>query len=89
MLIGGPNQSHKVNFKEPLPSEGKVSKETFSFFSVNPFPENIRKKIWPETTGSPGSPRSPCPREHGVSVDGKAEHAKPDFLNQAHFEQKN
>ena len=36
-LIGGPNQSHKVNLKEPLPSEGKISTKTTSFFSVNTF----------------------------------------------------
>jgi len=36
-LIGGPNQSHKVNFKELLPFKGKRSKETVSIFSVNTF----------------------------------------------------
>jgi hypothetical protein len=39
MLIGGPNQSHKVNFKEPLPARGKISKKTFAFCFVNTFPE--------------------------------------------------
>lgn len=45
MLIGGPNQSHKVNFKEPLPARGKISKKTFAFCSVNTFPELIRKSF--------------------------------------------
>jgi hypothetical protein len=53
MMIGGPNQSHKVNFKEPLPARGKISKRTFAFISVNPFPENIRKKFWKGTLFSP------------------------------------
>jgi hypothetical protein len=43
MLIGGPNQSHKVNFKEPLPLKGKMFKRTFAFSSVNTFPENFEK----------------------------------------------
>ena len=43
MLIGGPNQSHKVNFKEPLPLKGKISTRTFAFYSVNLFPEIIGK----------------------------------------------
>jgi hypothetical protein len=38
LLIGGPNQSHKVNFKE-LPDLGKSSNKKFSLLSVNPFPE--------------------------------------------------
>jgi hypothetical protein len=44
MLIGGPNQSHKVNFKEPLPLKGKISKKTFGFSAVNTFPEIFQKK---------------------------------------------
>jgi hypothetical protein len=45
MLIGGPNQSHKVNFKEPLPVMGKISKKTFRFISVNTFPEVFSKSF--------------------------------------------
>ena len=60
MMIGGPNQSHKVNFKEPLPARGKISKRTFAFWSVNPFPENIRKKFSEGTLFSP-APCSPLP----------------------------
>ena len=77
MLIGGPNQSYKVNFKEPLPARGKISKRTFAFCSVNPFPENIRKKFWEGTLFS-RSLRSPRPylardverreREHGNCI---------------------
>jgi len=37
MLIGGPNQSHKVNFKEPLPVKGKTFKTTFAASFVNTF----------------------------------------------------
>ena len=50
MLIGGPNQSHKVNFKEPLPLRGKISKKTFRFSAVNTFPEIFRKKCWEGTS---------------------------------------
>lgn len=49
MLIGGPNQSHKVNFKEPAPRRGKISKKTFGFSVVNTFPEFFRKKCWKGT----------------------------------------
>ena len=48
MLIGGPNQSHKVNFKEPLPARGKISKKTFAFCSVNTFPDIFRKSFGKE-----------------------------------------
>jgi len=41
MLIGGPNQSHKVNFKEPLPVKGKTLKRTFAVSFVNTFSEKI------------------------------------------------
>jgi hypothetical protein len=50
MLIGGPNQSHKVNFKEPAPRRGKISKKTFGFSAVNTFPEFFRKKCWEGTS---------------------------------------
>ena len=45
MLIGGPNQSHKVNFKEPLPVKGKISKKTFAVCFVNTFPEKSEKSF--------------------------------------------
>ena len=41
-MIGGPNQSHKVNFKE-LPQRGKISSKNFCVSSVNTLFENIRK----------------------------------------------
>jgi hypothetical protein len=50
MLIGGPNQSHKVNFKEPLPLKGKISKKTSAFLSVNTFSEKS-EEIWKGTGG--------------------------------------
>ena len=40
LLIGGPNQSHKVNFKE-LPVEGKSFSKNFGFLSVNNFSEHL------------------------------------------------
>ena len=45
MLIGGPNQSYKVNFKEPLPVKGKISKRSFAFRFVNTFPEFSEKSF--------------------------------------------
>jgi len=44
-MIGGPNQSHKVNFKEPLPARGKISKRTFVICFVNPFPDFCEKSF--------------------------------------------
>jgi hypothetical protein len=38
-LIGGPNQSHKVNFKEP-PNEGKRTSKNFFGTIVNIFSRN-------------------------------------------------
>ena len=49
MLIGGPNQSHKVNFKEPLPVKGKISKRTFVFHFVNTFSGIFRISFIEET----------------------------------------
>ena len=43
MLIGGPNQSHKVNFKEPVPLKGKIANRSFRFSFVNTF-SRISKK---------------------------------------------
>lgn len=43
LLIGGPNQSHKVNFKE-LPTRGKVSTKKFAGRFVNLFSEKISEK---------------------------------------------
>jgi len=81
MLIGGPNQSYKVNFKEPLPARGKISKRTFAFCSVNPFPENIRKKFWEGTLISLPL-RSPRPRlPRGIQRKDRGTW-ELDFLNQ-------
>ena len=86
-MIGGPNQSHKVNFKEPLPARGKISKRTFAFFSVNPFPEKIRKKFW---KGTPFSP----PFVHLTRVfrerftEGIAEHGNCIFLIKTFLDKK-
>jgi hypothetical protein len=41
-LIGGPNQSHKVNFKE-LPDEGKISSKVFLSTPVNYFSNYFQK----------------------------------------------
>jgi len=43
LLIGGSNQSHKVNFKE-LPFRGKISIRDFPELAVNPFFEKFSKK---------------------------------------------
>ncbi len=43
-MIGGPNQSHKVNFKE-LPAEGKISNKNFRSPVVNLFSENFLKNF--------------------------------------------
>lgn len=53
MLIGGPNQSHKVNFKEPVRVTGKISKRTFVICSVNAFPETFEKRFWKNRSVSP------------------------------------
>ncbi len=45
-LIGGPNQSHKVNFKEP-PHRGKISSKNLCVSSVNTYSE-ISEKILTE-----------------------------------------
>ena len=42
MMIGGPNQSHKVNFKE-LPAEGKSFIKIFLASFVNTFSKDFRK----------------------------------------------
>jgi hypothetical protein len=47
MLIGGPNQSHKVNFKEPLPVMGKISKKTFHLLTVKTFSKYFRINFEP------------------------------------------
>ncbi len=44
LLIGGPNQSHKVNFKE-LPEVGKSSIRNYRFASVNTFFELFLKNF--------------------------------------------
>ena len=44
LLIGGPNQSHKVNFKE-LPLRGKISSKNFYLTVVNTFLENFLKEL--------------------------------------------
>jgi hypothetical protein len=74
-LIGGPNQSHKVNFKEP-PRWGKISSKNFCVSSVNTY-SKISEKILAEeqllavldSSHHPvlaGSPR----------IEGRAEHAR-------------
>ena len=88
MLIGGPNQSYKVNFKEPLPVKGKISKRTFAFCSVNLFPENIRKKFCEGTLFSPPL-RSPHPRFAREIHRRERGTWELHFLNQDLFGQKN
>ncbi len=76
MLIGGPNQSHKVNFKEPAPLRGKISKKTFRFSAVNTFPEFFRKKCWEGTPVFSFRCISPAMRRE-VLTEGTAENANP------------
>jgi hypothetical protein len=49
MLIGGPNQSHKVNFKEPPPERGKDFKENIRILVRQSFSRGFRKKFWKGT----------------------------------------
>jgi hypothetical protein len=79
MLIGGPNQSHKVNFKEPVPVKGKISKRTFAFCSVNTFPEFFRKKFCEGTLFS----QAPCSSHlllSSTTSEGRAEHGNCSFV---------
>jgi hypothetical protein len=46
LLIGGPNQSHKVNFKE-LPDMGKSSNKKDRCAAVNTFFEDFEKTFKP------------------------------------------
>jgi hypothetical protein len=47
-LIGGPNQSHKVNLKEHIPKGGKISIRTTGFPSVNTFSIKNGLLAWKE-----------------------------------------
>jgi hypothetical protein len=87
MLIGGPNQSYKVNFKEPLPARGKISKRTFAFCSVNPFPENIRKSFGKERWFLGHFVRL-ARVWHEVLNEGIAEHGNCIFLIKTFLEKK-
>ena len=87
MLIGGPNQSYKVNFKEPLPARGKISKRTFAFCSVNTFPKFLQKSF-----GKERSSLDPVARLirvwRGVSNCGSAQHGNCIFLIKTFLEKK-
>ncbi len=87
MLIGGPNQSHKVNFKEPLPVRGKISKRTFAFCSVNPFPEISEKSFVKERLCSRFL-RSPRPRLALVLSKRNRKHANHVFLIKTFLDKK-
>jgi len=45
MLIGGPNQSHKVNFKERFPKRERVPRHRLPLPPSIPFSENFSEKI--------------------------------------------
>lgn len=74
MLIGGPNQSYKVNFKEPLPAMGKISKKTSAFWSVNSFPEEFEKR-YGRNAFAFLVPRPPHHVERDKLIEGIAENA--------------
>jgi hypothetical protein len=79
MLIGGPNQSYKVNFKEPLPRRGKISKKTSAFAFVNTFSEKTRKNV--ERNVEPSRPFNLHRRDdREVLIEGIAENAIWVFL---------
>ena len=79
MLIGGPNQSHKVNFKEPPLKRGKISKRTFAFCSVNPFPETFEKSFVKEPSASRFFAR--LARDHCEVLNAwSREHVNPVFI---------
>jgi len=63
LLIGGPNQSHKVNFKE-LPDKGKRSNKKDRCAVVNIFFEDFEKTFKPsvELQGTPFIVRRFLPR---------------------------
>jgi hypothetical protein len=84
LLIGGPNQSHKVNFKE-LPTRGKVSNKKFRLPFVNPFFRKIQKENLGETVEEIGL--SPPLFRHVFSfrrravLGGSKENSFPDSVN--------
>jgi hypothetical protein len=74
-LIGGPNQSHKVNFKEP-PHWGKISSKNFCVSPVNTYCKVSEKTL----AGGPllavlDSPHRPA-FAGGPRIEGRAEHAR-------------
>gem|GEM_PF-1450530 len=74
LLIGGSNQSHKVNFKE-LPFRGKISMRNFSKATVNSFFEKFSKKE-PTALGKIPPPNSSSEAFRGPRrSDGSAESA--------------
>ena len=79
MLIGGPNQSHKVNFKEPLPVKGKMFKRTFVICFVNTFPEIFRKSFEGTTISKTPSNLSLLIFQETLT-EGSREHVKAIFL---------
>lgn len=85
LLIGGPNQSHKVNFKEP-PFRGKRISRNFFFSSVNSFSENFlrfsKEKSQKEQSFSPPSDTSFGLRRP-TSIEGKGDGASCDHLRKS------
>jgi hypothetical protein len=73
-LIGGPNQSHKVNFKE-LPQRGKISSKNLCVSSVNTYSKNPERMPTEELllAGLDSSHRLDF--SSGPRIEGRAEHA--------------
>jgi hypothetical protein len=84
LLIGGPNQSHKVNFKE-LPTKGKVSNKKFRPTFVNLFSENFRKnlreELWKEPAFSRPSIRHVISFRRRAVLGGSKENSFADSVN--------
>jgi hypothetical protein len=74
-LIGGPNQSHKVNFKEP-PHWGKISSKNFCVSPVNTYCK-VSEKTLAEgpLLAVLDSPHRPA-FAGGPRIEGRAEHAR-------------
>ena len=86
LLIGGPNQSHKVNFKE-LPVQGKSFSKHFGHFSVNTFSGKIfRFPKW--NRGKNRILTSFAHRRYFLSddlIEGKGDGASCDHLRKPFF----
>ena len=76
MLIGGPNQSHKVNFKELFPMRERCPQEGLSFGPSIHFPNIFQKRISGKNRRSRGGFfRSTCVVWRRVLKEGRTENA--------------